>query len=77
MKLQEYFCVRRNKNINFIQQFLLSYSTMSLLPSWALNISVALLSMQGLKVCGFHQNIFICVLKMNEGLTGLERHEVE
>ncbi len=25
----------------------------------------------------FIQNILICVLKMNEGLTGLERHEGE
>jgi len=26
--------------------------------------------------CYVLQNIFICVLKMNEGLTGLERHAV-
>ncbi len=51
--------------------------TMSLLPFWALNVSVALLSMQGQKALGFHQNILICVPKMNEGLTGLERHEGE
>ncbi len=37
-----------------------------------------------LAVCGrvrelseFIKNILICVLKMNEGLTGLERHEGE
>ncbi len=39
------------------------------------NISVALLSMQGQRAFMFHQKILICVLKMNEGLTGLERHE--
>ncbi len=39
-----------------------------LLPFWALNVSVALLSMQGQKALRFHQNILICVLKMNEGL---------
>ncbi len=48
---------------------------MSLLSFWALNVVVVLLSMQGQKTLGFHQNILICVLKMNEGLTGLERHE--
>ncbi len=37
------------------------------------NISVVLLSMQ---LSDFTKNILICVLKMNEGLTGLERHEV-
>ncbi len=43
---------------------------MCLLPFWALNVVVALLSMEGQK------NILICVPKMNEGLTGLERHKV-
>ncbi len=38
------------------------------------NISVALLSME---LSDFIKNIFICVPKMNEGLTGLERHEGE
>ncbi len=37
---------------------------------WALNVLVALLSMQGQKAHAFHQNILIWVLKMNEGLTG-------
>ncbi len=41
------------------------------------NISVVLLSMQGQIALRFHQNILICVPKMNEGLTGLERHEGE
>ncbi len=45
---------------------------MSLLPFWALNMSVALLSMQG-----FIKNLLIRVLKMNKGLTSLERHEGE
>ncbi len=48
---------------------------MPLLPFWVLKVSVALLSMQGQKA---HQKyILICVLNMNEGLTGLERHEGE
>jgi len=29
------------------------------------------------KLSDFIKNILICVLKMNEGLTGLERHEDE
>ncbi len=28
------------------------------------------------KLSDFIKNILICVLKMNQGLTGLERHEV-
>ncbi len=36
------------------------------------NISVVLLSME---LSDFIKNILICVPKMNEGLTGLERHE--
>ncbi len=51
--------------------------TMSLLRFWALNILVKLLSMQGQKALGFHKNILIFVPKMNKGLMGLERHEVE
>ncbi len=47
---------------------------MSLLPFWALNVVVALLSMQGQKALG---NILICVPKINKGLTGLEWHEGE
>ncbi len=41
------------------------------------NISVVLLSMEGQRALRFIRNILICVLKMNEGLTGLERHEGE
>ncbi len=37
-------------------------------------ISVAL---AGQKALEFHQNILICVQKMNKGLTGLEQHEGE
>ncbi len=48
---------------------------MSLLPFWALNVAVTLLSMQGQKALGFHKKILSGVSKMNEGLTGLERHE--
>ncbi len=50
---------------------------MSLLPFRALNVSVALLSVQCQKALGFHQNILICVLKINKGLTGLEQNEGE
>ncbi len=51
---------------------------MPLLTFWVLNVSVALLSMQGKKYLGFYKkNILICVLKMNEGLMGLEQHESE
>ncbi len=51
--------------------------TMSLLPFWALNVVVPLVSMQGQKALGFHKNTLICVPKMNEGLRGLEWHEGE
>ncbi len=37
----------------------------------------SLLSMEGQRALRMHQNISICVLKMNGGLTGLERHEGE
>ncbi len=36
-----------------------------------------MLSMQGQRALGMQKNILICVPKMNEGLTGLERHEGE
>ncbi len=39
---------------------------MSLLPFWALNMVVVLLSMEGQKALGFHQ-----------GLSGLEQYEGE
>ncbi len=45
-----------------------------LLPFWALNVTVALLSTQGQKALGFHQNTLVCVLKMNKALSGLEQH---
>ncbi len=60
------FVHNENKNNDFI------LLTMSLLPFWALNVSVALLSMQGQKFSDLIKNILICVLKMNKGLTGLE-----
>ncbi len=44
---------------------------MSLLPFWALNLSVALLSIPGL------ESSLICVLKMNKGFMGLEQHKGE
>ncbi len=46
-------------------------------PFWALNVLVTFLSMQVQKALGFPQNISICILKMNKGLTGLERHNSE
>ncbi len=41
------------------------------------NISAELLCMKGQWALGFHQNILICVPKMNEGFMGLELHEGE
>ncbi len=49
----------------------------NVLPFWALNMVAVLLFMQGQKALGFHQEYFKWVLKMNEGLKGLERHEGE
>ncbi len=46
---------------------------MSLLPFWALNVVVAWVR----ELSDFIKNILICVPKMNEGLTGLERHDGE
>ncbi len=71
-----------NKNIIFVfflhKKYLhkskiepLTILTMSLLPFWALNVSVVLLSMQGQKALWFHQKY----LNLNKGLLGLERHE--
>ncbi len=38
---------------------------------------ITLPSTEGQRALRFHQNILICVLKMNGGLTGLKRHEGE
>ncbi len=47
----------------------LSILTMSLLPFWALNVSVALLSMEGVrKLSNFIKNILISIPKMNKVL---------
>jgi len=46
-------------------------------PIWALKIAMTLLSMGNRKLSDFIKNVFICDLKMNEGLTGLEQQEVE
>ncbi len=40
-------------------------------------MSVVLVSMQFRELSDFNKNILICVPKMNEGFTGLERHEGE
>ncbi len=48
---------------------------MSLLPLWALNVVVPLLSMQDQKALGFNKKYLNCVPKMNVGHVGLERHE--
>ncbi len=48
------------------------------LPFWALNVEVALLSMQSPgELPDLIKNILICGPKMNEGLVGLERREGE
>ncbi len=47
---------------------------MSLLP-WTCQLCCCLCRVR--KLSDFVNNIFICVLKMNEGLIGLERHEGE
>ncbi len=38
-------------------------------------VVISLLSMEGQRALRFHQNILICVPKMYEGLTVLERNE--
>ncbi len=43
---------------------------------WALKVVVAL-SIQGQKALGFHQKYLNLCSEMNEGLTGLGRHEGE
>ncbi len=47
----------------------------SLLLLWALNLSVAVRRVR--KLSDFIKKKKNCVTKMNEGLTGLERHEGE
>jgi len=41
----------------------------------ALKVVITLLSMEGRKFSDFIKNIFICVLKINEGLMVLEQNE--
>ncbi len=53
----------------------MDYFTNVLAVSGPGNIAVALLSTEGQR--DLIKNIIICVPKMNEGLTGLERHEGE
>ncbi len=51
---------------------------MSLLPFGALNVSVALLSIEGQKALAFHQKYLnLCSEDENKGLMCLERHEGE
>jgi len=40
-------------------------------------VIISLHSMGDKNLSDFIKNILICVLKMNEGLTGVERHEGE
>ncbi len=49
---------------------------MPLLPFWALSVVVVLLSMEDQRALGFHQKYLHLCSDDNEGLTGLERHEV-
>jgi len=51
---------------------------MFLVPFWASESVNYLAGNRGLtEPSDFIKNILICVPKMNEGLTGVERHEVE
>ncbi|KAI2664322.1 Alpha-1,4 glucan phosphorylase L isozyme, chloroplastic/amyloplastic [Labeo rohita] len=50
---------------------------MSLLVFWALNMVVALLSIQGQKALRFHQKYILCFKEHKEDLAALERHEGE
>ncbi len=44
--------------------------------TWTNNVLTTFLGLErGRKLSDFIKNILICVPKMNEGLTGLERHE--
>ncbi len=62
-----------SKNYSWTTDVKWTILTMSLLPFWALNVSVALLSMRVRKLSDFIRNILICVSNMNKGLTGSER----
>ncbi len=55
----------------------LDYFLMFLIPSGTLNVVRPLLSMEGQKALGFHQTYLNLCSEYNEGLTGLEQHEVE
>ncbi len=64
------FCTKSIRKIKF--EPLMSHVLFCWCPCYVSepgNIVVVLLSMEGLR-----ENILICVLKMNEGLRGLERH---
>ncbi len=49
----------------------MDYFNDALLPFWAMNVPVPLMSMLGQKALGFHQKILMCVPKMNKGSYGL------
>ncbi len=65
-----------NKFIVFVFFVQKKYSH-SFIKLWLNHCCVALLSMQGQKALDFIKNILICVMKINEGFMGLERHEGE
>ncbi len=65
------FFIQTNAKIKFSQLWARN--------KWAGNMLIfhVEVTMEGQKALGFHQNILICVLKINKGLTGLERREAE
>ncbi len=55
----------------------MDYFNMSLLRFWTLIVVIIAVYGRVRELSEFIKNILICVLKMNEGLMGLERHDGE
>jgi len=81
MKRLEYFVRRKQTKIDFKKKILFNnYFPRSKhsavlpgsLPFWALKFATTLLPVADSETLDFIKHFLICVLKMNEGLTGLE-----
>ncbi len=60
----------------YSRSFTTDYFTMFLLPFWALNVSVVLLSMQGQKSLGFHKKYLNLYSEDELRSCGLERQQI-
>ncbi len=64
--------IKEKKLLNVIIFIFYDYFNNVLTTFLGLEHFICVVSMQAQKALGFHQNILICVLTMNEGIMGLE-----